>query len=122
MLPRLGAAQASEPIKMRLYSLLLSYPTDSARSICGLLEQPNMSGQTPRHAFALPKSPAADCRTPVDQKCGYALREQIPRDASMRWVDAEFNQAAKKRHTMTLVGPPSPPSQWVGLSSNRCAH
>ena len=42
-------------------------PTDSARSICGLLEQPQIHhqkdrpGQTPRHAFALPKPPAADC-------------------------------------------------------------
>ena len=59
-----------------------------------------MSGQTPRHAFALPKSPAADCRIPVDRSVVAALREQIPiaRDASMQWVDDKFNQAATKAY------------------------
>jgi hypothetical protein len=73
-----------------------------------------MSGQTPRHAFALPISPAADCRIPVDRSVVAALREQIPiaRDASMRWVDDEFNQAAKK--AFNVIGRPSLTSVAMG--------
>ena len=82
-----------------------------------------MSGQTPQHAFALPKSPAADCHIEVDQSVVAALREQIPiaRDASMQWVDDEFNQAATKAYN-DIGSPPLPPLQWVGLSLSRCAH
>jgi hypothetical protein len=73
-----------------------------------------MSGQTPRHAFALPKSPAADCRISVDQTVVAALRDQIPiaRDASMRWVDDEFNQAATKAYDD--IGRPSLASVAMG--------
>jgi len=73
-----------------------------------------MSRQTPRHAFALPKSPAADCRIPVDRSVVAALREQIPiaRDVSMRWVDDEFNQAATKAYDD--IGRPSLTSVAMG--------
>jgi len=73
-----------------------------------------MSGQTPWHAFALPKSPAADCHIPVDQSVVAALREQIPiaRNASMQWRDDEFNQAATKAYDD--IGRPSLTSVAMG--------
>ena len=73
-----------------------------------------MSGQTPRQAFGLPNSPAADCRIPVDQSVVVALREQIPisRDALMWWVDDEFNQAATKAYDD--IGRPSLASVTMG--------
>ena len=62
----------------------------------------------------MPKSPAADCRIPVDQSVVAALREQIPiaRDASMGWVDDGFNQAATKAYDD--IGKPSLTSVAMG--------
>ncbi len=48
-----------------------------------------MSGQTPRHAFTVPKPPAEECHIAVPREAIDALRNTIPvsRDDAMRWVD-----------------------------------
>ena len=65
-------------------------------------------------AFALPKPPAADCHIPVDHSVVDALRGQIPitRDASMRWMDDDFDQAATKAYDD--IGRPSLTSVAMG--------
>ena len=57
-----------------------------------------MSGQTPQHAFMVPKAPAEDCRIEVPQDAVDALRKTIPvsRDEAMRWVDPSFEEAARQ--------------------------
>jgi hypothetical protein len=70
-------------------------------------DKPNMSGQTPRHAFTAPQPPAEDCRILVDQVVIDALRSQIPisREESMCWVDDTFDQASWEAYK--VVGQPS---------------
>ncbi len=66
-----------------------------------------MSGQTPRHAFTVPKPPAEECRIAVPQDAIDALRKTIPvsRDDAMQWVDPSFEQVAKE--TYITIGSPS---------------
>jgi hypothetical protein len=83
-------------------------------------DKPNMSGSTPRHAFTVPAPPAQQCGIIVDQVVIDALRDQIPvsREESMRWVDDEFEVAA--RNAYHTVGEPSlddPLSGWSIFSS-----
>ena len=70
-------------------------------------DKPNMSGQSPRHAFTVLQPPAEDCRIPVDQVVINALCSQIPisREDSMRWVDDTFEQASWEAYA--VLGQPS---------------
>jgi len=79
-----------------------------------------MSGSTPRHAFTVPAPPAQECGIIVDQVVIDALRAQIPvsREESMRWVDDEFEVAA--RNAYCAIGEPSlddPLSGWEIFAS-----
>jgi len=66
-----------------------------------------MSGQTPRHAFTVPKAPAEDCRIEVPQDAINALRNTIPvsRDEAMQWVDPSFEKFANEAYI--TIGSPS---------------
>ncbi len=76
-----------------------------------------MSGSTPRHAFTVPAPPAQECGIIVDQVVIDALRAQIPvsREESMRWVDDEFEIAARN----ALESHPSMILYLVGKFSRR---
>ena len=78
-----------------------------------------MSSSTPRHAFTVPALPAQQCGITVDQAVIEALRTQIPvsRKESMRWVDDEFEVAARwqqGRHTALSENHPLMISYLVG--------
>ena len=75
-----------------------------------------MSGQTPRHAFTVPKPPAEECHIAVPREAIDALRNTIPvsRDDAMRWVDPSFEQAAKEAYI--TVGSPSLQDMHTGWS------
>ena len=78
--------------------------------------KPNMSGQTPQHAFTVPKPPVEECRIAVPQEAIDALRNTIPvsRDDAMRWVDPSFEQAAKEAYI--TIGSPSLHNMRTGWS------
>ncbi|EDR02195.1 uncharacterized protein LACBIDRAFT_309912 [Laccaria bicolor S238N-H82] len=79
-------------------------------------DKPNMSGQTPRHAFTVPpEAPYENCGIKVDRAVTDALRGQIPvsREDSMRWVDESFEKAAEDAYN--VIGRP-PLSMAVGWS------
>ena len=75
-----------------------------------------MSGQTPRHAFTVPKAPAEDCRIEVPQDAINALHNTIPvsRDKVMQWVDPPFEKAAKEAYI--TIGSPSLSNMSTGWS------
>jgi len=76
-----------------------------------------MSGQTPRHAFTVPKAPAEDCRIEVPQDAINALRNTIPvsRDEAMQWVDPSFEKVANEAYINT-IGSPSLSNLRIGWS------
>ena len=75
-----------------------------------------MSGQTPRHAFTVPKAPAKECRIEVPQDAINALHNTIPvsRDKAMQWVDPSFEKVAREAYIS--IGNPSLSSMSTGWS------
>jgi hypothetical protein len=75
-----------------------------------------MSGQTPQHAFTVPKPPARSATLQCRKEAIDALRNMIPvsRDNAMRWVDPSFEQAAKEAYI--TIGSPSLQDMHTGWS------
>ena len=78
--------------------------------------KPNMLGQTPQHAFTVPKAPAEDCCIEVPQDAIEALCNTIlvSHDKAMWWVDPSFEEV--ERGAYLSIGSPSLSNMSTGWS------